>query len=288
MFIHLNPTMVEAQPILGNRDPLMEAMEFIQDLESDKYGGHLSIQQTSTLMGTLWERSGCTEILGDKCNDCLSVETLFEIIEANNSEGLTDATYPRASVVLTYFLYSFTDVCQTAPTVHNYTWYLAEVMSASGWKASSNVRYINQEINPDSEVYLTEDGLSSILKLINKTYAPLSKVKCFYANTLFQDAAVDVNPGADESQTQSICAHMISNLLQGDLIGESMYIKPNAFIDEIYSDYGEGEKITPEGFEEIMTSLGIGSHSHTTEMEETMNQLDETHSYVPTTIHEAS
>ncbi|XP_033108117.1 uncharacterized protein LOC117109805 [Anneissia japonica] len=177
MFIHLNPTIVEAQPILGNRDPLMEAMEFIQDLESDKYGGHLSIQQTSTWMGTLWERSGCTEILGDKCNDCLSVETLFEIIEANNSEGLTDATYPRASVVLTYFLYSFTEVCQTAPTVQNYTWYLTEVMSASGWEASSNVRHINQEINPDSEVYLTEDGLSFILKLINKTYAPLSKVK---------------------------------------------------------------------------------------------------------------
>ncbi|XP_071943352.1 metal cation symporter ZIP14-like [Antedon mediterranea] len=238
-------------------DPLLDTMTFIQDFESSQ-GGHLSKQQTNILLEILWERSGCIKSLNEKCLECLPVDTLFEIIGANSSVGLTESSFPKATVVLTYYLYNFAEICENKLAPHNYTWYLKELMTAG----------VNGDKTAEEDLLLTDNELSHILNKINKTYIALSKVKCFYTESLFKDANVDVNPGADKLQTESVCAYTISDLLQGDCIGENTYVQPNAFIGEIYRQYGKGDQLTHGGFEQIMTSLGLGSHSHTAAADE--------------------
>ncbi|XP_070576100.1 zinc transporter ZIP12-like [Ptychodera flava] len=180
---------------------------------------------------------------------CMSAESLFEVVGADTLLGLSEEQFGRAGVVLLFYLSDLETVCKdiTEPSAKNYSYYTYQLF--------------NYE-DPDSATgsVLTLEEFESVIEDVNKTYEAVNFAKCFTDHSIFEEDVEMENStiGADFDEMESVAAVTVSYLLFGYCIGTPTEVDPESFIHNIFELYGEEDVISVDNFESLQEKMGIG------------------------------
>ncbi|XP_070567056.1 zinc transporter ZIP12-like [Ptychodera flava] len=233
----------------SNTDPFHDVIDYLESLEP-KTEKNITLQQTEEMKQILWERVQCQNIDfqgNTTCEECLPVESLFDVIGADVNYGLNEAQYERASVVLVYYLSDLGSVCKkiSDPSAKDYDFFVGEMLDYDGHS------------NPERH---TDHDYAHLLYDINITYVAENHAKCFTYQSAFHEVHMDNHSvGADEDELEELSALTVSYLLFGYCIGEATEIDPDSFIHEVFDLYGNDDGyISLHSFEHLLDDLGIG------------------------------
>ncbi|XP_070548906.1 zinc transporter ZIP12-like [Ptychodera flava] len=261
----------------SDTDPFHDVIDYLESLEP-KTEKNITLQQTEEMKQILWERVQCHNIDFKgitTCEECLPVESLFDVIGADVIYGLNEAQYERASVVLVYYLSDLGNVCKTIsdPSAKDYDFFVDAMLDYDGHS------------NPERH---TDHDYAHLLYDINITYVAENHAKCFTYQSAFHEVHMDNHSvGADEDELEELSALTVSYLLFGYCIGEATEIDPDSFIHEVFDLYGNDEGyISLHSFEHLLDDLGIGGgmddgHVHSLAIEHSGLDTDMTIGVVP-------
>ncbi|XP_077867599.1 LOW QUALITY PROTEIN: metal cation symporter ZIP14-like [Saccoglossus kowalevskii] len=240
-----------------DEDPFHDVDEY---LESVKPEGKANITATETehIIRILWNRMQCDTIdftnTNTSCQECLPVEGLFTIVNADMKYGLNVPQFHQASVVLLYYVTDLGTVCKTIldPSAKDYDYF-----------SQSLLRY-DSDSDPNRHTY---NEFQHVIEDINATYVATNYAKCFTAKSAYSESTMaNHSIGADAYELAELSTITVSYLVFGYCIGEPSKIDTDSFLWEIFKFYGEDGYISLHSLEHMMVDLGIGEeeelHSH--------------------------
>ncbi|XP_002732680.1 metal cation symporter ZIP14-like [Saccoglossus kowalevskii] len=257
-----------------DEDPFHDVDEYLESVKPESKS-NITATETEHIIRILWNRMQCDTIdftnTNTSCQECLPVESLFTIVDADMKYGLNVPQFHQASVVLLYYVTDLGTVCKTIldPSAKDYDYF------------SQSLLDYDSDSDPNRHTY---HEFQNVIEDINATYVATNYAKCFTAESAYNESTMANHKiGADADELAELSTITVSYLVFGYCIGEPSKIDTDSFLWEIFKVYGEDGYISLHSLEHMLEDLGIGEeeelHSHSLSIHRQRRDLNLQDSY---------